>query len=151
MDFSHYPRLENDLVLSWHWPRPPDCPPFKSLPAFGPRNRALEALAPGAAIVGYHSAANFTRFLGSLACDQPLSLLVQFSNDEVAPDGNYVQDSNVATLNWDLLAAEKSYKPGESHSGFWAIRLGKWLRVEVTNLGDKPTSFLRVYVRGSTL
>lgn len=151
MDFSHYPRLENDIVVAAHYPAPPDRPNFKSLPRLSHRNLLDKPLEPGEALVACHSASNFTRFIASLACDAPLTFAAYFSNDEVAPDGHWVQDRNIASLNWDVVALEKKYTPGEKHHGIWFIKHGKWLKVEVRNVGEHPTGFLRCYVRGSTL
>ena len=151
MDFSHFPRLENDGVVLIHWPCPPDLPNFKSLPRLAPRNKIKEPLAPGKSIVVCHSAANFTRFIASIASDQPMQFTAKFSLDEVAPDGSYVSDKNIADLNWDVTTDSRKYTPGEVHKGVWLIRAGKWMRVEVTNLGDKPAEALRVYVRGTPL
>ena len=151
MDFSHFPRLENDLVAAAHWPRPPDGKPFKSQPPFGPRNAAVKALGPSEKLVWHHSAANFIRFVQSVACDARLRVLVQFSNDEVAPDGSYICSANIATLNWDVTVYDKQYDPSAVCKGDWIVRMGKWMRLELENLQGEPTEFLRYYVRGSTL
>ena len=108
-------------------------------------------LEPGKSVVAYHSAQNFTRFYGSLACDQSLEVCFTFSNDEVTAEGDWVTDENMKTLNYDAEALKQAYEPAkQSATGKYLVTIyGRWLRVEVKNVGSKPTSWMRVYVRGS--
>lgn len=99
----------------------------------------------------YHDAQPFTRFYGSVAADQPLEVSIAFSNEETDADGYYVNDDNIASLHYDAEALKQLYDPAkQAQTGKWfATIFGRYLRVEVKNVGTKPTSNLRVFVRGS--
>jgi len=117
------------------------------MPNFAETNLATEALAPGESFVAHHSALGCTRLYTSFACDQPLEVSFEFSNDEIGPDGSWVTDDTLPLLNWDVLDA-KTYKVGERR-GHWILILGRWLRVTVKNTGTKSIKEMRVYCRGS--
>jgi hypothetical protein len=114
-------------------------------------NRFEKAIEPNQTVVSYHDAQPFTRFYGSIASDQPLEVVISFSNDEVAADGRTVSDANIGELNYDAEALKQFYDPKkQGQTGkFFATIFGHWIRVEVKNVGEAPTEKLRVYVRGS--
>lgn len=156
MPFSHYPKTVGNVVLAWVQPAPPDVEPDAGRPdfigqPFSELNSFKEPIEPGASVVGYHDAQPFTRFYGTVASDQPLEVIISFSNDEVDADGHWVTDDNVDTLNYDGEALRLAYDPDKpAQSGkFFVTIYGRFLRVVVKNVGDHPTEELRVYVRGS--
>jgi hypothetical protein len=153
---THYPKTVENLVFAWVQPRPPDVRPKKGLPDFLGRpfselNRFKKALAPGESVVGYHDAQPFTRFYGSFASEQSLEITLSFSNDEVTSDGHWVTDGNIDTLNYDAEALRQIYDPKKASvtGRFFVTIFGRWLRVQVRNLGEGSTETLRIYVRGS--
>lgn len=101
--------------------------------------------------MGYQEAINFTRFFGSIACDQPLEVVISFSNDEVAPDGHWVTDDNINQLHYDAEERRHTYDPKKQAvtGKFISMILGRWLRIEVKNTGPAAPEFLRLFVRGS--
>jgi hypothetical protein len=119
--------------------------------SFSEVNRFDKPIEPNQAVVGYHDAQPFTRFYGSIASDQSLEVTITFSNDEVAVDGHAVNDDNIRKLNYDAEALKQFYDPKKQGptGKFFATIFGHWIRVEVKNVGEKPTEQLRVYVRGS--
>jgi hypothetical protein len=153
---THYPKTAENLVFAWVQPAPRDVDPEDGLPDFLGRyfsevNRFEKALEPNQVVVGYHDAQPFTRFYGSISCDQPLEVTISFSNDEVAADGRTISDDNIGSLNYDAEALKQLYdskKQGPTGKYFCTI-FGHWIRVEIKNVGEKPTEKLRVYVRGS--
>jgi hypothetical protein len=151
MPYTHYPKLSSNIIFAWVWPRPPAAEPFYGSPPFDKLNRMAEPLAADAAVVGYHEAQGFTRFYGTIASDQPLDVSFRFSNDEVAPDGHWVNDENLALLNYDGWALRQAYEPGkQEQTGKYLVTIyGRWLRVQIRNMGVEPATFCRVYVRGS--
>lgn len=78
-------------------------------------------------------------------------MTLSFSNEETDADGFYVTDENIATLNYDVEALKQAYDPAkQAQTGKWfATIFGRYLRVEVKNVGKESTKFLRVFVRGS--
>lgn len=151
MPYTHYPKLEQNVIFAWVFPQPPDKPNFLTHPRFTMINRMSEPLPPGGSVCGYHSAQNFTRFLGTIACDQKLEMTFSFSNDEVAKDGHWVTDEGMPALNYDGEALKVSYDPTkQSATGKFVVTIyGRWLRVEIKNVGDKAAQIMRMYVRGS--
>ena len=151
MPFTHYPKNSFNLIFAWVQPVPPDQDPFFGQPRFSSLNKFSEPLQPGQVVVAYHDAQPFTRFYGSVASDQPLEMSLAFSNEETDATGLYVTDDNITTLNFDAEALRQAYDPKkQAATGKWfATIYGRYLRVEVKNTGDKPTDFLRVFVRGS--
>lgn len=151
MPFTHYPKLAANVVFAWVQPAPPDKPGFLDQPRFSALNRFKKPLEAGQTVVGYQEAQNFTRFYGSIAADQKLEVTFTFSNDEVGPDGTYVTDESLPSLNYDAESHKQLYDPvKQSATGkFFVTILGRWLRVEVKNVGDVSTKILRVFVRGS--
>lgn len=151
MGFTHYPKLEANVIFAWVWPRPPDKANFLTHPRFDTINRMEEVLPPGKNVVGYHSAQNFTKFMGSVASDQKLEVVFSFSNDEVAEDGHWVTDETMPALHYDAESLRIAYDPSkQSATGKFVVTiLGRWLKVEVKNVGETPLEFLRCYVRGS--
>lgn len=132
------------------WPRPPAKPNFLNQPEFDRLNRMEAPLEPGKSFVGYHEAQNFTRFYGSIASDQPLEVTFSFSNDEVADDGTHVTDANLPGLHYDAEALKKAYDPAKPGQGGYLVTIyGRWLKVEVKNVGKAATQMMRVVVRGS--
>ena len=132
-------------------PPPPDKEPFFGQPRFSLLNRFTKPLEPGDIVSAYHDAQPFTRFYGSVASDQALEMTLSFSNEETAEDGRYVTDDNIASLNFDAEALKQMYEPtkqGPTGKYFCTI-FGRYFRVQVKNVGQKPTDFLRVFVRGS--
>lgn len=156
MPLTHYPKNSDNLVFAWVQPPPPDVPPKEGLPDFLGRpfsqiNRFEEPLAPGESLVGYHDAQPFTRFYGSFFSTQPLEVSLSFSNDEVDEAGNFVSDGNIGDLHYDAEVLRQLYDPkrqGQT-SKFFVTIFGRFLRVEIKNVGDAPTEKMRVYVRGS--
>jgi hypothetical protein len=153
---THYPKTAENLVFAWVQPRPPDVRPKKGLPDFLGRpfselNRFDKPIAPQQSVVGYHDAQPFTRFYGSIASDQPLEVTITFSNDEVDGEGRHVSDDNISKLRYDAEALRQLYDPNkQGPTGKYFVTIfGHWIRVEVKNVGEKPTGELRVYVRGS--
>jgi hypothetical protein len=119
-------------------------------PSFDPLNRATEPLEPGKTVVAYHEAQNFTRFYGSIAADQPLEVVFSFSNDEVSPSGDWVTDANLPELHYDAEALKKAFDPAKPGAGGFLVTIyGRWLKVEIKNVGTKPAKDMRVIVRGS--
>lgn len=151
MPFTHYPKLADGLIFAWRLPAPPDKPGFLNQRRFSRANRAVEELAPGKSWVAYHEAQNFTRFLGSIQADQPLETTFVFSNDDVTDEGDVVTDENIHTLHYDAEALRQAYDPAkQSATGKYLVTIyGRWLRVEVKNVGTGPVKNARVYVRGS--
>lgn len=125
-------------------------PDFLGRP-FSEANRFEKAIDPDAFVVGYHDAQPFTRFYGSCACDQKLELVLSFSNDEVDTNGVVVNDANISTLNYDAEALRLFYDPAkQGQTGkFFCTIFGRFLRVEIKNVGEASTEMLRIYVRGS--
>lgn len=132
-------------------PAPPDKSNFLGHPRFSTLNRFREPLEPGKSLVAYQEAINFTRFMGSIASDQKLEVTFAFSNDEVAPNGDWVNDDNLHELNYDAEALKQLYEPTkQAQTGkFFCTIFGRWLRVEVKSVGDAPTTWMRVITRGS--
>lgn len=151
MPFTHYPKNSFNLIFAWVQPPPPDREPFFGQPRFSSLNRFTAPLEPGQVVHAYHDAQPFTRFYGSVAADQPLEVSIAFSNEETDSDGYYVNDDNIAALHYDAEALKQLYDPAkQAQTGKWfATIFGRYLRVEVKNVGTKPTSNLRVFVRGS--
>jgi hypothetical protein len=170
---THYPKNSDNLVFAWVQPKPPDVsvsasssigfsvdgapgeeviagPDFLGRP-FSEINRFEEPIGPDDLVVGYHDAQPFTRFYGTIACDQPLEVTISFSNDEVSPDGRVVRDDNVHALHYDGEALRQQYDPKKQGptGKFFVTIYGRFLRVEVKNIGTSPTEELRVFVRGS--
>jgi hypothetical protein len=153
---THYPKTSDNLVFAWVQPPPPDAPLREGLPDFLGRpfselNRFREPIAPGESVVGYHDAQPFTRFYGSLCCDQSLDVTLAFSNDEVDANGQLVCDESIDSLNYDALGVHQIYDPKkqEQTGKFFGLIFGRWIRFEIKNVGDEATTILRAYVRGS--
>jgi hypothetical protein len=154
--FSHYPKTVTNIVFAWVQPAPPDVEHKNGTPnflgqSFSKTNRFRESLVPGSSVFGYHDAQPFTRFYGSVACDQPLAVSLSFSNDEVDAEGNYIGDHNIRSLHYDAFGAQQLYDPRkqEQTGKIFSMIFGRWIRVEAKNLGDEDPSFIRLYVRGS--
>lgn len=132
-------------------PRPADKLNFLNHPRFDRINLVKEPLPAGATVVAHHSAQNFTRFYGSIKCDQPLEILFEFSNDEVTDEGDWVTDASMSTLSYDAEALRLAYDPAkQAATGKYLVTIyGRWLRVQIKNTGSKPAEKMRVYVRGS--
>jgi hypothetical protein len=145
VDFTHYPKLEKNLVHSAYWRGEGDI-----------RNTMGVPLGPGETITGFASAINFTRFYGSIFADQPLQLVLSFGNDEdhALPDPRYpdteeLQDlTDPADAHYDVVAQEVMSEGGAGE-GFFCIIYGKWLKIEITNTGDEPVKVLRCFTRAS--
>jgi hypothetical protein len=149
--FTHYPKNAFNLIFAWVQPRPPVGKPFFGQPPFSTLNLFEKPLEPGAVVSAFHDAQPFTRFYGSVACDQPLEMTLSFSNEETDANGDYVTDDNIAGLNFDAEALKQMYEPtkqGPTGKYFCTI-FGRYFRVQIKNVGPKPTEFLRVFVRGS--
>jgi hypothetical protein len=118
---------------------------------FSELNRFDQPVKPGESVVAYQDAQNFTRFYGSIASDQRLEVTFSFSNEEVDAKGFWITDDNIASLNYDAEATKQLYEPGKQGATgkYFVTIFGRWLKVEVKNTGDQPTSRLRVFVRGS--
>lgn len=114
-------------------------------------NQWCQPIAPGEAAVAFHDAQPFTRFYGSIFCDVSLDVSLAFSNDEVDAEGSFVTDDNIGSLNYDALGVRQLYDPAkqEQTGRFFALIFGRWIRVEIKNVGSRPTSILRAYLRGS--
>lgn len=138
-------------MAAWVWPRPPAKPNFLTHPPFDSLNRMTAPLKPGEVFTAYHAAGNFTRFYGSIACDQSLETSFIFSNDEVSSDGHWVTDETLPMLHYDAEAMKLAFDPNKpSATGKFLVTIyGRWLKVEVKNTGKAPTEWMRVYVRGS--
>jgi len=156
MPMTHYPKTTDNLVFAWVQPAPPDAPMKEGMPDFLGRpyselNLFREPIPPGEFVVAYHDAQPFTRFYGTCACDQPLEVTISFSNGDVDADGIVVHDSNIAELNYDGEALKLLYDPAKQGptGKFFVTIFGRFLRVEVKNVGEEPTTMLRAYVRGS--
>ncbi len=151
MPFTHYPKLVDNIIFAWVQPAPPARPPFLNMRAFSELNRFDKAIEPGKSVVAYQDAQNFTRFYGSIACDQPLEVTFSFSNEEVDADGAWITDESIASLHYDAEALRQLYDPSkQGPTGKYFVTIfGRWLRVEIKNVGDRPTSRLRTFVRGS--
>lgn len=157
MAYTHYPKNSDNLVFAWVQPSPPnvgldeDRPDFLGRP-FSDINRFSQPISPGESVVGYHDAQPFTRFYGSVfAADTALEVVLAFSNEEVDEDGNLVDDKSIGTLHYDAEALRLSYDPSKQGSTgkFFCTIYGRFLRVEVKNTGNVPTTVMRVFVRGS--
>lgn len=151
MPFTHYPKLADNIIFAWVQPAPPDKKPFLNMRPFSALNRFVEPIKPGESVIAYQDAQNFTRFYGSIASDQKLEVTFSFSNEEVDEAGEWINDDNIAHLNYDAEALKQLYDPAkQGASGKYFVTIfGRWLKVEVKNTGDKPTDKLRVFVRGS--
>lgn len=151
MGFTHYPKLDLNLIGCWVYPEPQKQEnPFAAFP-WQDLNHYKNQLKPGEASAFWHNANNFTRFFGSIFCDQKLEVTFSFSNDECADDGAFVTEENIKGLNYDAEAAKLIYDPAkQAATGKFLVTIyGRWLRVEVKNVGDAPVEKLRVFVRGS--
>ncbi len=144
------------MVFAWVQPPPPDVPPREGLPNFLGRpfselNLWKEPIQPGRSVVGYHDAQPFTRFYGSIACDQPLDVSLVFSNDEVDAEGRIVSDDNVGSLSYDAFGTRQLYDPAkqEQTGKIFSMIFGRWIRLEAKSIGDREPTFLRLYLRGS--
>lgn len=142
--------------MAWVQPAPPDVEPPVEGPdflgrSFSEMNRFKGPIGPNESVVGYHDAQPFTRFYGTIACDQPLEVTLSFSNDDVDAKGRVVGDSNVDTLRYDGEGLKLLYDPKKQGptGKFFVTIYGRFLRAEVKNVGTAPTKELRAYVRGS--
>lgn len=156
MGLSHYPKTVTNIVFAWVQPVPPDVPPKAGYPDFLGRlfsklNRFTTPIEPGTSVIGYHDAQPFTRFYGSAACDQPLEISLVFSNDEVDAKGAIICDDNMPSLNYDVHGLRLLYDPTkqEQTGKIFSMIFGRWIRVEIKNVGKVTPAFLRTYVRGS--
>ena len=151
MPYTHYPKLSANIIAAWVQPSPPDAAPFLNLPRFASLNRFDRPIEPGESSVVHHDGQNFTRFYGTIAADQPLEVTFSFSNEETDPDGRWVTDDNVDRLHYDGEALRQLYAPDkQGPSGKYFVMIyGRWLRIEVKNVGKAPTKELRVFVRAS--
>lgn len=157
MPLTHYPKTTNNLVFAWVRPAPPAVPPREDLPDFLGRSFSemnlwdKKVFGPGETARAFHDAQPFTRFYGSIACDQPLDISLVFSNEEVDARGLVVCDENIATLNYDAWGAHQSYDPKkqEQTGKIFSMIFGRWIRVEATNVGEAPPTFFRLFLRGS--
>lgn len=107
--------------------------------------------APNESLRAFHDAQPFTRFYGSVACDQPLDISLVFSNEEVDARGHVVCDENLSQLNYDAWGAHQGYDPKkqEQTGKIFSMIFGRWIRVEIKNVGEAEPTFLRVFLRGS--
>lgn len=156
MAYTHYPKTVKNIVFAWVQPAPPDVKRAKGRPNFVGRpfselNRFRQALGPGESVIGFHDAQPFTRFYGSIACDQPLDVILTFSNDEVDVNGNPVNDRNIGDLHYDAPGARQLYDPTkQDQTGrIFTMIFGRWIRFEAKNVGMAEPTFLRLYIRGS--
>lgn len=151
MPFTHYPKLSANIIAAWVQPPPPDEEPFLNLPRFSDLNRFDGPIGPGESATAYQDGQNFTRFYGTIAADQPLEVTFCFSNEETDPDGRWVADDNVHRLHYDGEALRQLYHPDKQGptGKYFVMIYGRWLRIEVKNVGDAPTKELRVFVRAS--
>jgi hypothetical protein len=154
--FSHYPKIINNTVFAWVQPAPPDVPHREGYPDFLGRpfsqfNRFTKPIEPGTSVVGYHDAQPFTRFYGSAICDQPMEVTLVFSNDEVDAKGRIACDDNLGDLNYDALGLRQLYDPTkqEQTSKLFSMIFGRWLRIEIKNVGKVTPEILRCFIRGS--
>lgn len=143
-------------MFAWCQPAPPIVPISVGVPNFLGRsfwemNQFKEPISTDGSVIGHHDAQPFTRFYGTLFCDQPLEFTILFSNDEVSPDGRVVCDDNIHELHYDGEALRQRYDPKKQAATgkFFVTIYGRFLRAEVKNLGPDPTRELRVFVRGS--
>ena len=61
-----------------------------------------------------------------------------------------VSDGNIDALNYDALGVHVVYDPKKQETGrFFVVIYGRWIKIEIKNLGDQEPEFLRAYVRGS--
>ena len=152
MGFTHYPKQVWNLFGAVRWPAPPDKPTFLDvMPLFSTINHGKSSIGAGEKVVFFHEAQNFTRFAGTLFADQSFEFAIHFSNDIVTDDGDFVTDENISKLHYDGEALRHLYDP-KKHSGtckYFVSTYGRWLRVEVKNVGDKAIEQIRVYVNGS--
>ena len=144
------------MVFAWVQPPPPDVPPQEGKPDFLGRpfselNLFEGPIEPGETVVGYHDAQPFTRFYGSVFSDQPLAVSLTFSNEEVDEEGHVVSDDNIDSLNYDAVGLRQLYDPKKQDqtSKIFTMIFGRWIRVEIKNVGDRETALLRVFIRGS--
>ena len=151
MGLSHYPKLVSNVLACWVQPPPPDRAHFFGQVRFKTLNRFEAPLEPQQSCVAHHDAQNFTRLYGSVFCDQPLEVVLSFSSDEVAPDGDWVRDENLPDLHYDAEALHQAYDPNKQAvtGKFFSTIYGRWLKMEVKNVGRAPTTEMRVFLRGS--
>jgi hypothetical protein len=128
MPFTHYPKLDSNVIFLWRLPIVPNKPAF--LGRKHPKNLIEGPLKPGETLVAYHSSQNFTRFYGSIYADVPLEITFTFSNDEYDDNGDFVTDANISKLHYDAEAERKLYT-ARSNGKFFVTIFGRWLRVEV--------------------
>lgn len=151
MPFTHYPKLAHNIIFAWVQPAPPKKDGFLGQVAFHTLNLFDQPIEPYKSVVAYQDAQNFTRFYGSIASDQPLEVTFTFSNEEVDVTGEPVSDETIGSLAYDAEALKQLYDPTkQGPSGKYFVTIfGRWLRVEVKNVGKASTERLRVFVRGS--
>jgi len=151
MPFTHYPKLEFNIIGAWVSPAPPDKPNFLQMPRFSRVNLLNNIELSDDPPILYHSAQNFTRFFGSVASDKKVELRFDFSNDDVhLLDGNPVSDENISKLNYDAEAMVLNYDPSkQGATGKYLVTIyGRWLRVQL-KFPDGVPSYVRAYVRAS--
>lgn len=155
MSFTHYPKTEHNLIMSWVFPikyedtrKVRRKTEYVSVPSM---NLMRGDPVKGQVLVGCHSAQNFTRFYGSVYADTPVQLTYEFSNDEYNESGTHPLDNDLPNLHYDAEAQIVQFdplKPGIGSKQLVTI-YGKWLRVTLKFLGETQPSQLRVYIRGS--
>lgn len=151
MGYTHYPKQVWNLIGAVRWPAPEDKPNFLMLPSFSSVNHAKAPIPAGASVVFFHEAQNFTRFTGTLFADQPFEFRLSFSNDEVDDAGDFVTDATLPLLHFDGEALRHAYDPAKHAASckYFVSTYGRWMRVEIKNVGDGPINQIRAYVRGS--
>lgn len=151
MGYTHYPKQVWNLIGAVRLPPPADKDNFLKLPRFSTVNHGKDPIPPGETVVIYHEAQNFTRFTGTLFADQPFEFAIHFSNDVVDDEGDFVSDVNLSKLHYDGEALRHLYDP-KKHSAtckYFVSTYGRWMRIEIKNVGTSPIEKMRVYVNGS--
>jgi len=118
MPFTHYPKLEENLFLFATWYGKGD-----------PRNSIQSPLDVGGGVNLYGCAQNFTRFYGTIYCDQPLAVEFDFGNEDVVPAFNPATLPDGSVVDMGLPDDVRPYFPVGKLTGLRAITDEDLLRI----------------------
>lgn len=152
MPFSHYPKEPAPYLGAWIFPVPPEPPVdednFTDEPPVSEYNLIKGDTDLATPPVLYHDAMPFTRFLGTIDADVPLTVEFSFSNEGRGPDGRLVDDEALPKLNYRPVSTCR-FDPKTPESGKMLVTIyGRWLRVAVRHGGTPPTR-MAVHLLGS--
>lgn len=124
-------------------------------------NLARKALLPGEQWEAYHDTVGFSRLFGTVVADVVLATALLFCDREVMPDGSPVDnDEKLRSLPYRVVGSVKKSvlptggeeflaDPGLPQRTIFEIPAGRWLKVIVRNVDDKPLTMSEVHFRAS--